>query len=224
MKSRLPGASARHALLAALVMAGAGGACAHGGHAGYDQTNEPMEGTTMTEAPATTIQGDGVRVEAAFDVRAGGPLQVRYRVHNTGDADLAVFDRGNRHAVMTRRQQTGEVGEPGFHEDGDGGLVLSHVARPLPQPSPTLPPTPLAARLAPGQALEGSFSFSPLVGEPPRRLRWCLGVAAFDGELFRDPEQVDGVEVWQASFALADSQQQVCTPWFDVAAGAFEAQ
>ena len=224
MKSRFPGASARQALLAALVAAGAGTACAHGGHAGYDQANQPMESSAMPEAPATTIESDGVRVEAAFQAAAGGPLRVRYRVHNTGGADLAVFDRGNRHAVLTKRQQTGEVGEPGFHEDDDGGLVLSHVARPLPDPSPTLPPTPLAARLAPGQALEGSFSFSPLVGDQPRRLRWCLGVAPFDDKQFRSPEQVEGVEVWQASFALADSQQKLCTPWFDVAAGTFQAE
>jgi len=152
---------------------------------------------------------------------AGSPLRVRYRVHNTGGEDLAVFDRGNRHAVLTKRQQAGEVGEPGFHEDGDGGLVLSHVARPLPRPAPTLPPTPLAARLAPGQALEGDFSFSPLVGDQPRRLRWCLGVAPFNETQFRSPEQAGGVEVWQASFDLAESQQTLCTPWFEVAAGAF---
>lgn len=222
MTSTFPGAGTRLALLAAGLAAAAGTACAHGGHAGYDQANEPMESTTMSEAPATTIEGDGVRIEAAFETGAGGPLRVRYRVHNTGGADLAVFDRGNRHAVLTKRQKTGEVGEPGFREDGDGGLVLSHVARPLPDPSPTLPPTPLAARLAPGQALEGSFSFSPLVGEQPRRLRWCLGVAAFDEAQFRSPEQAGAVEVWQASFALADSQQTLCTPWFDVDAGAFQ--
>ena len=222
MNSRFPGAGGRQALLAALVVVAAGSACAHGGHAGYDQANQQMESTTMSEAPATTIEGEGVRVEAAFQAAAGGPLRVHYQVHNTGGADLAVFDRGNRHAVLTKRQQVGEVGEPGFREDGDGGLVLSHVARPLPDPSPTLPPTPLAARLAPGQALEGSFSFSPLVGGQPRRLRWCLGVAPFDEAQFRSPEQAGGVEVWQASFAHADSQQKLCTPWFDVAAGAFQ--
>src|SRR5690554_2349989 len=224
MRTRSPCAGVRQALLAALLAAGTGGACAHADHAGYDQANEPMETTTMPEAAATTIEGDGVRIEAAFEIDDGGPLRVRYRVQNTGGADLAVFDRGDRHAVLTKRQQAGEVGRPGFHEDGAGGLVLSHVARPLPQPGPTLPPTPLAARLAPGQALEGSFGFSPLVGDQPRRLRWCLGVAAFDEAQFRSPEQAGGVEVWQASFALAESQQRLCTPWFDVAAGAFGAE
>lgn len=222
MTPRFIGARVRRALLPALVMAAAGGACAHGGHAGYDQPDEPTENPTMSQA-STTTEGDGVRVEAAFETAAGGPLRVRYRVENTGDADLAVFDRGDRHAVLTKRQRTGEVGQPGFREDGEGGLVLSHVARPLPQPAPTLPPTPLAVRLAPGQALEASFSFAPLVGDQPRRLRWCLGVAPFDEATFRSPEQVDGVEIWQAPFSMADRQQQVCTPWFDVAAGAFEA-
>lgn len=221
MTPRLNGARVRRALLAALVMAAAGGACAHGGHAGYDQSDKPTENSPMTQA-STTIEGEGVRVEAAFENATGGPLRVRYRVHNTGEADLAVLDRGDRHAVLTGRQRTGEVGQPGFREDGKGGLVLSHMARPLPQPAPTLPPTPLVARLAPGQALEASFSFAPLAGDQPRRLRWCLGVAPFDEAQFRSPEQVDGVEVWQAPFALADSQQLVCTPWFDVAAGVFE--
>ncbi|MGY0634635.1 hypothetical protein [Luteimonas sp. A478] len=168
----------------------------------------------------TTVEGNDVRLEVAFEAAAGGPLQVRYRVHNTGSADLAVFDRGNRHAVLTRRLPVGEVGDPVFHEE-DGGLTLSHKALPLPEPSPTLPPVPLAARLAADGVLEGDFSFAPLVGDQPDRVRWCLGVAPFDDELFRSPEQGAGIEVWQASFTLAGSQQLLCTPWFDTRSGAF---
>ncbi|MGO1541952.1 MAG: hypothetical protein ACTHZI_00560 [Luteimonas sp.] len=178
----------------------------------------------MSEASSATVEGEGVRVEAAFEAVADGPLKVRYRVHNTGGGDLAVFDRGNRHAVLTKRQQAGEVGQPIFREEGDGGLTLSHMAMPLPQPSPTLPPTPLAARLGAGQALEGEFSFAPLVGEPPTRLRWCLGVTPFEEARFTATEHAGEFEVWQASFAHADSQQVLCTPWFDVAKGAFAAE
>lgn len=177
----------------------------------------------MSQAPSATIEGEGVRVEATFEAGADRPVSVRYRVHNTGDGDLAVFDRGNRHAVLTKRQQAGDVGQPAFREEGAGGLVLSHVAMPLPEPGPTLPPVPLAARLGPGQALEGQFSVSPLIDGPLRRVRWCLGVAPFDRERFSEPEQAGGVEVWWARFELADDQQVLCTPWFDVAKGAFEA-
>ena len=218
---RPPRGAIRGAALAAALAATTG--CTHAPAAGYDRDSQATETNTMAEASSATIQGEGLRLEAAFQAAAGQPLQVRYRVHNTGQADLAVFDRGNRHAVLTRRQQTGEVGQPTFREEGDGGLTVSHVALPLPDPSPTLPPTPLAARLAAGQALEGAFTFSPLLGDSPRRIRWCLGVASFDDELFRDPEQVGGIEVWQAPFTLADAQQVLCTPWFDVAKGAFQA-
>ena len=224
MKPRFPHTGACPAMLAALMVAAGGSACAHGGHAGYDQAHPSME-TPMSEPTATTtVEGDGVRVEASFENATNGPLRVRYQVHNAGSADIAVFDRGDRHAVLTGRHQAGEVGDPGFREDDEGGLELRHGARPLPQPAPTLPPTPLAARLAPGQSLEGSFSFSPLVGDQPRRLRWCLGVAPFNETQFRSPEQAGGVEIWQASFDLAESQQLLCTPWFDVAAGAFGAE
>ena len=223
MKPMSPRAGARPALLAALLVALGSAACAHGSHAIYDQANPSME-TPMSQAQATTtVEGDGVRLEASFDHAAGGPLRVRYRVHNTGSADLAVFDRGDRHAVLTGRHGAGEVGDPGFREDGQGGLELRHAARPLPQPAPTLPPTPLAARVAPGQLLEGHFSFSPLVGDQPRRLRWCLGVAPFNERQFRSPDGSGDVEVWQASFELSESQQLLCTPWFDAASGTFAA-
>lgn len=219
MTSSLSGAAARHAMVTALLATTM--ACAHNGVAAHDQATESRETTAMSDASNAMIEGDGVRIEAAFEAGGSGPLRVRYRVHNTGSADIAVFDRGNRHAVLTRRQRTGEVGEPGFREEGDGDVTVSHVALPLSQPSPTVPPVPLAAKLGAGQSLEGEFTFSPLVGEPPRRLRWCLGVVPFDEEHFSTPEQAEGVEVWQASFELADRQQTLCTPWFEIAAGAF---
>ncbi|HIY71559.1 MAG TPA: hypothetical protein H9827_08830 [Candidatus Luteimonas excrementigallinarum] len=223
MTSSFSRATTRQGLIALALATVAGTACTHApASAGYDQTQQATETAAMADAGAsTTVEGQGVRVEASFEAPAGGPLTVRYQVHNSGDADLAVFDRGNRHAVMTKRLQAGDVGEPVFHE-ADGGLTLSHRALPLPEPSPTLPPVPLAARLAPGASLEGTFNFAPLVGGQPDRVRWCLGVAPFDDELFRSPEQGGAVEVWQAAFSLADSQQLVCTPWFDTARGAFE--
>ncbi|MDH5824755.1 hypothetical protein QFW77_17435 [Luteimonas sp. RD2P54] len=173
---------------------------------------------------STTVEGDGARLEAdfAYDPRQQA-LRVRYRLHNTGDAALAVFDRGNRHAVLTGRQQPGAVSDPVFREDG-ADVTLSHIALPLPSPSPTVPPTPLAVRLPAGAELEGEFTFAPPTAEPARRMRWCLGVADFEESEFTAPEDVGGVEVWQASFAHVERQQLLCTPWFDVAAGTFEAE
>lgn len=219
---RRPGRASCCAATIAVLAVAAG--CVHAPAAGYDQAFQATETSEMTDASSATIDGEGVRLDVSFQTGAGEPLRVRYRVFNTGESDLAVFDRGNRHAVMTRRQRVGEVGQPTFHEEGNGDLTVNHVALPLAQPSPTLPPTPLAARLAAGQSLEGEFTFAPLVGEPPRRMRWCLGVAPFDAQHFSKLEQAGGIEVWQASFKLAERQQTVCTPWFDVAARGFQPQ
>lgn len=209
--------------LAAALLA-AMSACSLAAAAGYHHSPSPTESPTMYDAASTTIEAEGVRIEATIQATDDRPVQVSYRVHNTGSGDLAVFDRGDSHAVMTKSQRSGAVGQPSFRVEGNGALVLSHRARALPDPSPTVPPVPLAARLAPGQALEGDFIFSGLLEEPVQRVRWCLGVAPFDDEHFFDRQQVGEIEVWMASFALADTQQVLCTPWFDVSSGAFQAE
>lgn len=186
----------------------------------------PTETTPMQEedqVARTTVEGDGARLEVAFDPD-GSALAVRYRIRNTGTAELAVFDRGDRHAVLTRRLVAGEVPPPRF-DAGPDGLLLSHVARGLPRPTPTVPPVPLAARLAAGQALDGAFAFdlSLASSEGPRRVRWCLGVAPFDGSQFDAAESAGEVAVWTAPFEMAQAQQRLCTPWFDLDAGTFDA-
>ncbi|WP_149196470.1 hypothetical protein [Luteimonas suaedae] len=211
----------RHA--AAFVLMGTTMACAHGVPPVSDasvQTAAETAAMSRSEATSTTVEGEGARLEVSFQATAGGPLQVRYRVHNTADADLAVFDRGNRHAVLIGRQHGGAVGDPSFREDG-GDVTLSHVALPLAQPSPTVPPVPLAAKLVAGGTLEGAFAFTAPTAEAPKRMRWCLGVAPFDEADFSAPEEIDEVEIWQASFALAERQQTLCTPWFDLSSGMF---
>ena len=182
------------------------------------------ESTQMHEedrVARTTVEGEGARLEVAFDPD-GEALAVRYRISNTGAAPLAVFDRGDRHAVLTRKQVAGEVGAPRFEEAG-GGLVLSHEARALPDPAPTVPPVPLAARLDAGQAIDGAFAFDLSLAGPVTRVRWCLGVSAFEASRFETSESTGEVPVWTAPFDVADTQQRLCTPWFDLAAGAFEA-
>lgn len=167
----------------------------------------------------TSVTGEGATLEVAFDPE-GTQLAVRYRVGNTGDAPLAVFDRGDRHAVMTKRIAAGEVPDPHFDANGEA-LTLTHAARPLPQPSPTVPPVPLAARLDAGQQFDGAFSFDLSLAAEARRVRWCLGVLPFDEEGFREAASAGEVPVWSAPFSAAETQQMLCTPWFDIAEGSF---
>lgn len=180
------------------------------------------ESTQMHEedqVARTTVEGDGARLEVAFDPE-GEALAVRYRVSNTGQAALAVFDRGDRHAVLTKRLVAGEVPAPRFEDTADG-LVLSHQARALPDPAPTVPPVPLAARLDAGQALDGAFAFDLSLAGEVRRVRWCLGVDTFEADRFAASASAGEVPVWTAPFDAAGTQQRLCTPWFDLATGTF---
>jgi hypothetical protein len=171
----------------------------------------------------TVVEGDGAKMEAAFDLDgAKQRLSVRYRIANTGDAALAVFDRGNAHAVLTKRQAAGAVGAPVMKQDV-GDVTLSHIAMPLPTPAPTVPPTPLAAKLDAGASLDGAFEFNLSLADGPKRVRWCLGVVPFTENEFAASKHGGEVQVWSASFAVIESQRTLCTPWYDLAERAFEA-
>lgn len=171
----------------------------------------------------TVVEGEGAKLEAAFDLDdAKQRLSLHYRIENTGDAPLAVFDRGNAHAVLTKRQKAGAVGAPLIKQDG-GDVTLRHVAMPLPKPAPTVPPTPLAVKLDAGASLDGTFDFNLSLADAPKRVRWCVGVAPFTEDGFTASKQGGEVQVWSASFAVIESQQTLCTPWYDLAGGAFEA-
>jgi hypothetical protein len=183
-------------------------------------TNPESSAMPHSEAKQVTVEGDGVSLEARFDYApSAGKLVVHYRVHNEGDAPVAIFDRGNRQAVLSKRQALGAVAAPTFEDAGDA-TTLRHVALPLPRPTPTVPPTPLATKVAAGAAADGEFEFA-FVSTTPKRVRWCLGIAPFADADFSSPELAGGVEVWRASFAVVERQQVVCTPWFDLARGAF---
>ena len=188
-------------------------------------TSFPTESTPMASnrAASTEISHDGVHLLVSFDFAASGTLQVRYRLRNDRDSALAVFDRGDRHGVLSRRQTMGEVPQPAWAMDGDDAITLSHIALPLPQPAPTVPALPLAARLLPGAELEGEFSFDLPLNNAVSRLRWCLGVTEFQPSEFSSPEPSRNAEIWRASFAVVDRQTQLCTPWFDLASGQFAA-
>lgn len=191
-------------------------------HAASAQTPEESAPMSQAEPARTVVEGEGARLEVAFDPAAQEGFSVRYRVTNTGDVALAVFDRGNRHAVLTKKLSTGTVPPPLLKQD-NGDVTLSHIALPLPSPAPTVPPTPLVAKVAPGAIVEGSFVFDLSSVRAPKRLRWCLGTAPFTEADFDSREQVEGVEVWRGSFAVVDRQQTLCTAWYDIADKTFAA-
>lgn len=184
--------------------------------------------TAMTAAQdtiaRTSVEGEGVRLEVAFDREdLPGQLSVRYRVSNTGTAPLAVFDRGDRQAVLAGQLELGSVPAPAFSSDG-GDVELRHAGRPLPEPSPTLPPVPLAARVVPGDIVEGAFTFDPALTGDARRVRWCVGVAPFTDAAFDGRETVGLVDTWQAMPAAIAEQATLCTAWYGLEAAAFEAE
>jgi hypothetical protein len=181
------------------------------------QPSSPMHPTTSA---STSLESGNLHLEVQLSMPSADTVELRYRLRNVGEAAVAVFDRGDRHAVLSGRQTQGAVAAPSFEDTGDGAVVLRHVARPAPAgpTGPTSPHTPLALKLEAGAVLEDGFRFS-IPSSPPQRLRWCLGVAPFEQERFFAPERGAGVEVWQATDASA--QRELCTPWFDRARGAF---
>ncbi len=197
-----------------------------GAHDGMPDDQSAAQVESMSESiPASThVEGEGLHLDVDFSAPSGDTVQVRYRLRNDGAAPLAVFDRGNRQAVLAKRQASGAIGVPTFEETGGGDVVLRHVALPrVGGPTgPTLPPTPLALKLEAGASIEGGFAFSIPASAPPKRVRWCVGVAAFDDADFFSPEATDAGEVWQAGDGAIARQRMLCTPWFGMAAGRFE--
>jgi hypothetical protein len=175
-------------------------------------------------APASTRVNGALATEliAEFDYLPNSRiLEVRYTLHNRGNVALAVFDRGDQHAIGTGRQAFGAVGIPRMDIDGES-ISLVHAAVPLPDPAPTSPPTPVAIELAPGASLEGEFKFALKGLIVPKRLRWCVGVMRVGDAYMDSPQDTKAGRFWRASFGVVDKQAMVCTPWYDVANAAFE--
>lgn len=190
----------------------------------HDETGTIPSGERQAMSKArsasTLVQRDGVRLEASIEPEMPNAVRVRYRLRNTGQASLAVFDRGDRHAVLTGRQEAGAIGAPHVLQAAEGSVELRHLALPPPAgfTGPTVPATPLALQLAPGAVLAGEFSTTLPSSAPPRRVRWCLGVAPFDDTAFFAAEDVEAGRIWQAGAEAVAGQQLLCTPWFDLAA------
>lgn len=179
---------------------------------------------TETQDTSTPAQGQQNPVlYAEFDYApASRIIDVRYRLRNASQSSaLVVFDRGNLHAIDIGRQKFGEVGVPKMIENGED-IELVHAVAPLPSPAPTAPPTPIAIQVEPGAELTGHFKFALKGITIPKRLRWCVGVMAFDEAYMDSPHNTADGRIWRVSFAAVDKQRMVCTRWYDVATAAFE--
>ncbi len=176
------------------------------------------EPAMTTSAHAEVADGTTV-LSVDFGWSSARDLQVRYRVENRGREPVMVFDRGDSVAVATHRLPLGGVPAPAT-EQRDGTLTLSHRALALPKRAPTVPPVPLAVRVDAGGRADGTFRTG--VPSEVTRVRYCVGVAPFAEADFSAPQSAAGGSIWRASFALAERQRMLCTPWFDLARGAFE--
>lgn len=206
-------------LLGAALLAG----CARATPFPSSETPMPSQATPLAAstlaAPATArVQGAlATELEAEFDYAPNSRIiEVRYTLRNSGDAALAVFDRGDQHAIGSGRQAFGAVGIPRMEVEGED-VTLVNAAMPLPDPSPTSPPTPIAIELAPGASLEGDFKYALKGLIVPKRLRWCVGVMRMGDAYMDSPQDTKAGKLWRASFAVVEKQQRVCTPWYDVA-------
>ena len=165
-------------------------------HADAQPPSGESAAMSPSESASTIVEGeDGAKLQAAFDLDdAKQRLSVRYRVDNTGDAPLAVFDRGNAHPVLTKRQKPGGV--RAVVQAGWRRSDIEPRPMPLPTPAPTVPSTPLAAKLEPARSRRRiDFNLS-LADARARAL--CLGVARSRERVHRI-EQGGGVQVWAAS-------------------------
>lgn len=202
-------------LLTALLAAG----CTQGG---TRPSQEPHMSHTAAGLPETRLTLPGGE---AIAVRIGewvffpeqNAIQVGYRLRNTGQGSIAVFDRGTYEGHAGAAYAPGPVADPDVVFDGDD-LELRHVLA-------HSPATPLALQLEAGASVDGFFVLPTLGPTSPRRVRWCVDVLAFDQAAFRSPHASTFGTIWvlEAS-ARADAMTRrtpVCTPWYSVATATF---
>lgn len=171
------------------------------------------DSTTTVSSPLATLE-----VTARYD-RQQQKLAFTWTLRNSGTGALAVFDRGDTMAWHRRPLGKDEVAQVLRKQEG-GVLVLSHKAMPLPHPSPTVPPVPLAQRVDAGASHQARFEVDLLTAPP--KVRYCLGVAPFDAGDY-SPAGKAGEGTWRASFKVVTGQTLLCTPPFDLDDGRFEA-
>jgi len=160
------------------------------------------------------------RLQGGFSLGADGrTLRIDYRLTNIGRYPLLVFDRGDALSVATKRQAPGSVGVPQAQFE-DGSLELRHVALPLREPSPTVPPSPLASQVLPGGEYGNHVTYVlPGAGAGQvRRVRYCQGAVGIPDPLPDSEQRAGGA--WSVPNAAAAHQGVLCSPWLDLASGA----
>ena len=197
------------------------------GFGGSAEAQTPAKATAVG-SPARTImrlQDYGVvEVDLDFDP-AIRVLNVHYRLLNTDSRAIVVFDRADWFTVVQNQQSLGDVAVPSQTLSDEGDLVVAHKFGPLPDPfSETPPETNMAVLVAPGDVMNGHFTYSPwgLQNGPVRRVQWCLGTMVFDEQVLGSPVQTSQGQVWRASYSTAEMQHISCTAWYDVARRDFE--
>jgi hypothetical protein len=211
------------AAITSLIL-GALTACAEVKRSHSLESRMPSE-TANATAGSNIVRGPfGAELSARFDYAAASRIvTVRYTLRNSGDAPLAVFDRGDANSLAANQHALGEVGIPRMFVEGDD-VTLEHVVLPLPENIDiTSPPTPVALEVPPGASIDGRFEFALKGTVVPKRLRWCVGVMRVGDAYMESPLETKAGKLWSASFAVVEKQQRVCTPWYDVENARFEA-
>src|SRR5690606_32587752 len=194
-------------------------AMAHAGQAGHataQQEDAPMvasgRGSGAERAfPQWSASNKLARLDGRFSLGADGrTLHVAYKVSSIGRYALLVFDRGDALSVATNRQAPGSVGVPQVQFQ-EGDLVLRHVALPLREPTPTVPPSPLASRVLPGSEYDNHFAYVlPEAGSGQvRRVRYCQGAVGVPRPLPDSAQRSDGA--WSVPNAAAAHQGVLCS-------------
>ena len=215
-----------HLCLAVLLPTAA--AC-HAGSSGPASTQrgegQVGEKTTAASADAArtgarwTAGNKLARLEGSFSLDGDGrTLHIAYTVTNIGPYPLLVFDRGDALSVVIKRQSPGDVGVP-ITQFEAGDLTLRHVARPLSEPAPTAPPSPLVSQVPPGGEYQNRFSHAlpDAASEQVRRVRYCQATIGVPEPLPESERRPGGV--WSVPNAFAAHQGVLCSPWFEVATG-----
>lgn len=217
----------RYALRATAVLAASlAAACAHGlpHPAEESRMNAQPDTTTATADTRLRVQdGQEASLHTEFHYSAdANTVLVRYRLRNgSADRALAVFDRGVYGDRAGAAFNPGPVGAPRVEQQADG-TVLLHGPGPAPATAAMDPlgAAPLAVELKPGAELADQFVHRFTDGTP-KRLRWCVAVAAFDEKQFRNPVKTDHGPIWTGAGDTSAATKQLCTPWYDVGTARF---
>jgi hypothetical protein len=152
--------------------------------------------------------------------RESQTFYLQYRLRNeSADTAIAVFDRGVYGDWAGVAYAPGPVGKPRFAIDGDTA-TLTHSA--VPAVDGDMRTMPIAVHVAPGATLSDAFIHAGFDGVSPKRVRWCVGIAAFDETLFRSPQPTDRGTIWIANADAVARQTLLCTSWYDVENERFE--